>query len=143
MDLQNKILNYCEELLRSTRLDDETICSTLRFFHSLFPLAVAYAILFGSKKIFYILMVANIIIYSLFIYFNGCILTRLEKRFCDDDFIVADPFLEFLGIPVNHDTRFKFTIYWFILNFFLAISVYYYRFIYKWKTEDFQEVKTI
>jgi hypothetical protein len=143
MDLQNKILDYCEELLRSTRLDDETICSTLRFFHSLFPLAVAYAILFGSKKIFYILMVANIIIYSLFIYFNGCILTRLEKRFCDDDFIVADPFLEFLGIPVNHDTRFKFTIYWFILNFFLAISVYYYRFIYKWKTEDFQEVKTI
>ena len=143
MDLQNKILDYCEELLRSTRLDDETICSTLRFFHSLFPLTVAYAILFGSKKIFYILMVANIVIYSLFIYFNGCILTRLEKRFCDDDFIVADPFLEFLGIPVNHDTRFKFTIYWFILNFFLAISVYYYRFIYKWKTEDVQEVKTI
>lgn len=143
MNIQNKLLDFSEKLLRSTGLDDQTICSTLRFFHSLFPLAVAYAILFGSKKIFYILMVANIVIYSLFIYFNGCILTRLEKRFCDGDFIVADPFLEFLGIPVNHDTRFKFTIYWFILNFFLAISVYYYRFIYKWKTEDVQEVKTI
>jgi len=141
MDIQKNLLDFCEKLLRSTGFDDQTICSILRFFHSLFPFAVAYAVLFGSKKIFYFLMVANIIIYSLFIYFNGCILTRLEKRFCDDDFIVADPFLEFFEIPVNHDTRFKFTIYWFILNFFLALGVYYYRFIYKWRPQE--EIRTI
>ena len=140
MNIQNKILDFSEKLLRKSNLSDNTICNILRFLHSIFPLAVAYAILFGSKKIFYILMVANIVIYSLFIYFNGCILTRLEKRFCDDDFIVADPFLEFLGIPVNHDTRFKFTIYWFILNFLLALGIYYYRFM---RNKIDTEIKTI
>lgn len=143
MELQNKILDNWEDILRKTGLSDETICSILRFVHTLFPFMVAYAVLFGSKRTFYILMMANILIYILFIICNGCILTRLEKRFCEDDYIVADPFLEFLGMPINHDTRFKFTIYWFILNFFLSLGVYYFRFIYKWKTEDVQQIKTI
>ena len=141
MDLQKEILDLCEKILKSTGAQDSTICSVLRFIHTLFPLTVAYAILFGSKKTFYLLMAANIVIYILFIFFNGCILTRLEKRFCDDDFIVADPCLEFFDIPVNHDTRFKFTIYWFILNFFFALGVYYYRFIYKWRPQE--EIRTI
>ena len=142
MDLQQRILDYCEESLRSTGLDDDTICYILRFFHTLFPFGVAMAVIFGSKKTFYILMGFNLLVYCLFLTFKGCILTRLEKRFCDEDFIVADPCLTYFDMPVNHDNRFKFTVYWFILNFFLSLCVYYFRFIYKWRPVV-TEIKTI
>jgi hypothetical protein len=140
MNIQNKLLDFSEKLLRKSNLSDNIICNILRFFHTIFPLAVAYIILFGSKKMFFFIMVGNIIIYVLFFIFNGCILTRLEKRFCDTDFIVIDPVLEYLDIPINHDTRFKYTVYWFIFNFTLALGIYYYRFM-RNKTDT--EIKTI
>jgi len=140
MNIQNKILDFFEKLLRKSNLSDNTICNILRFLHTVVPILVAYTMLVCSKDFFHLLLLAIIIIYVLFFVFNGCILTRLERRFCDNDFIVIDPVLKYFNIPINHKTRFKYTVYWFAFNFSLALALYYYRFM-RNKTDT--EIKTI
>ena len=111
MDLQNYLLNNLEKLLRKTKLSDKTICKCLRAFHYFFPLLAAFFIFFGSKKMFKYTVIFNIVIFLLFNIFKGCILSKLERRFCDDDYTVMDPFLNFLNIPTTNKNRVKYSTY--------------------------------
>lgn len=111
MDIQSKILSFCENVLRKTGLSNLQICWALRAFHYFFPNLAAFFIFFGSKRMFKITVLANIIIFFFFNLFGGCILSRLERRFCDDDFTVIDPFLNYFNIPTTNENRVKYSKY--------------------------------
>ena len=131
MTLQNKILDFLESILRKSQLSDNIICNTLRIIHLIFPNIAAFIIFFGNKTWVHYTILANIIIFVVFISFNGCILTRLEKRFCKEDFTVMDPVLNFFNIPITQNNRVKYSICSALTCFVGTAIIYYFRFVYK------------
>ena len=125
---QKKIVNLGEQCLRKTGLSDKTLCKILRILHIAIFLIIVLFLLFGSKKMFFITVIATLSIYILFLIFNACIFTKLEYRFASDDFNVVDPLLIVLLKECNKKNRYNITI---ILNGFVGLSMpllYYLRF---------------
>lgn len=131
MGLQNKILVFLEAILRKTGLTDKIICNILRLFHLIFPNIAAFMVFFGNKKWVQYTILVNIVIFVMFISFNGCILSRLEKRFCKEDFTVMDPVLSFFNIPITQNNRVKYSICSALTCFVGTAIIYYIRFVYK------------
>ena len=129
--MQKKLLDVWEKLLRKTGLSDYQICRGLRAFHMFFPNLAAFFVFFGSKRIFKLTVLANVIIFIMFNFFHGCILSKLEHRFCNDDFTVMDPALEFFCIPVTNDNRYKYSVFSALTCFAGIGIIYYLRFVYK------------
>ena len=67
----------------------------------------------------------------MFFVFDGCILTRLERRFSKkgDDFTMIDPFLILLRVEVTNENRIMYSIYSSLLGFIATYLIYYYRFV--------------
>lgn len=128
MDTQNKILTYLENTLRETGFLDEQIYSMLTLFHNSIMIITTLMIVLGSKKMYFIALTVNIVIFILFNIFNGCILTRLEKRFCKNNFTVIDPFLEYFNLPVTFENRVKASKTSAIIGFIFTAIVYFVRF---------------
>ena len=134
--MQKKILDTAERILRKTNLTDRQICDLLRGFHLFFPNLAAFFILFGSKKMFKLTVFFNIVIFTIFNLFGGCILSRLERRFCHEDYTIIDPVLDFFGVPLTNENRHIYSIYSALTCFSLTGLVYYLRFIYKWGKQE-------
>ncbi len=141
--MQKKLLDNWEKILRKTGFSDAHICKGLRAFHIFFPNLAAFFIFFGSKRMFKITVFANVIIFLMFNCFHGCILSKLERRFCDDDFTVMDPSLNFLNIPTTHENRYKYSIYSALTCFIGTGIIYYLRFVYKWEERQGQKQKQV
>ena len=127
---KKQIVDRLESLLRKIGYPDETICRFLRSFHTIFPNINGLLIIFGNKKVVLLAILFNIMVFCLFIIYNGCILTRLENRFSNDNYTVFDPFLNFLNIPLTHENRYTYSITSFIVCFIGSLIIYYYRFVY-------------
>ena len=137
MEFQKRLLNTCENLLRKTGFKDETICRALRIVHALFKISGAYLVLFGSKEKVKLTIISIVIIcLVLFTYFRGCLLSKLERRFCKDDYTTMDPLMRLFNISTTNTNRIKFTYGFTIVCFILASLVYYVRFIYKWENQQ-------
>lgn len=130
--MQRKILDTLEKVLRKSGLTDHQICTTLRAFHMFFPNLAAFFIFFGSKRMFKVTLLFNVVIFVLFNCFNGCILSKLERRFCKDDFTVMDPVLHYFNIPTTNENRVKYSKYSALTCFAGTGIIYYLRFIYRW-----------
>lgn len=128
--MQKEILDLVETLLRQFEIPDQKICSYLRLFHYFLPLFAALLILVSSKTIVHITLIIIIFIFIMFICFDGCILTRLEKRFSNEDYTIMDPLLNLLNVPINNKNRYKYSIYKTLFCFLLIWIIYYIRFIY-------------
>lgn len=55
----------------------------------------------NNKTVLEILFVLIVICLGLYIYFNGCIITKLERKLSNSDFTVVDPLLTSLGIKID------------------------------------------
>jgi hypothetical protein len=135
--MQKEFLNGVEKILRDTGLSDKQICNALRGFHMFFPNLSAFFIIFGSKRMFKMALIANILIFIMFNFFGGCILSRLERRFCHEDYTIIDPVLEYMDVPLTNANRHRYSIYSALTCFGFTGLLYYLRFIYKWgRRED-------
>lgn len=130
MTIQKTILGFLEKKLRETGFSEESICRGLRIFHVFIPLLAAFLIFFGSKKMVLYTIFANLIIFIMFISFRGCILSRLEKRFCNENYTVMDPVLKYFDIEANDKNRYQYSIYSALTCFVGSGLIYYLRFIY-------------
>lgn len=130
--MEKRILDLLENLLRKSPFTDDQICKALRAFHVFFPNLAAFFIFFGSKRMFKLTVLFNVVIFALFNCFNGCILSKLERRFCEDDFTVMDPVLQFFNIPTTNENRVTYSIYSALTCFAGTGIIYYLRFIYRW-----------
>ena len=68
------------------------------------------------------------LIISLFILFDGCFISMLENRLCNDNFNMIDPFLEFNGLVVDYKSRKALTYYIAVCYTMLFLTIYYVRF---------------
>ena len=66
--------------LRSSNLPDETILFMLQSTHFHTPLYLLLLLILLPLKYAWVILVFGILILSSFVYFNGCVLTALEKQ---------------------------------------------------------------
>ncbi len=80
--------------------------------------------------------VIAVIKYSLilicYILFQGCFISMLENRLCDDKFNIVDPFLEYNNVNINYKTRKIVTIYIAVCYTLIFYGIYYFRFIFNY-----------
>ncbi len=96
----------------------------IRYFHFLIPIIGGFSVLFVKKKYILFHIFILIITIILFIIFNGCILSLLEYRLCNEDYTVVDPYLNLFIVDVNNKTRKKYTIFGLMCMLLYFIFVY-------------------
>lgn len=64
---------------------------------------------------------------TLFILFDGCILSSLENRFINDGFNVIDPVLEMTSMEINKENRLKMNYVMCFNYLIIGIMIYAYR----------------
>lgn len=127
-NLRNIILDKSEDLINKSNLSKKSVGILLRSFHFAISIVVAILLFTGSNTVFKLAILFNIVVFLMFFIFDGCILSRLEMRFADDDFTVIDPFLELARIEVTNENRKKYSLYSSIVGFIFTFALYYYRF---------------
>lgn len=130
INLRNNILNFAERIINKTNLSKKSIGVLLRSFHFAIPIIMTILLIIGSSEIFTIVIIFNIFVFILFFIFDGCILSRLEQKFTDDDFTVIDPFLELINVETTNENRKWYSFYSSICGFIFIFGLYYYRFYY-------------
>jgi len=129
------VVNYCISLLLKLNMSNRTLGIYLRSFHMNLPIYCIIAIIYGSK------WVALLCIYNLCLafialwFFNGCILSKIEKKIDGEDVVIIDPFMHLLNIPINSKNRFNTSIVIGSIYMLSVFYIYYKRFINVYPTE--------
>ena len=127
-EIQNNFLNNIQQSCKELSLSNHMIGNTIRSIHGSLPIIFFVIVLFGT---FNVVIITNIIILLLllsFILFKGCILSKLEKKLCKEDFVITDPLFEILDIEINNQNRY-YTLYWIGIPYIIIINIIiYYRF---------------
>ena len=128
---RNQLIDFAERFIRTTNVQDNIACLTLRIFHLFIPVISISILLFGVRNWFMTITLINIIIFTMFFMFDGCILSRIEQRFSEkgDDFTVIDPFLILVDVERTNENRIMYSIYSSLLGFIATYLIYYYRFV--------------
>lgn len=141
-NLRNIILDKTKNIINKTNLSNKSIGILLRSFHFAISIVVAVLLLIGSNTVFKLAILFNIIVFIMFFVFDGCILSRLENMFTDDDFTVIDPFLELAKIEITNENRKKYSLYSSIFGFIFTFILYYFRFNFNYNKLLSQETET-
>ena len=130
---KTKIIDHLEKLCETSRISKKTLGNTIRSYHVSMPFVVIILLFFGSQWCVTIAGLSLIGVFIMFVITNGCLLTMLEHRLCGDEFTIADPFIEYLGMDSTSKNRV-------LVSYFIAIGffaffflVYFYRFFMKKK----------
>lgn len=128
---KTKIIDHLEKLCETSRISKKTLGNTIRSYHVSMPFVVIILLFFGSQWCVTIAGLSLIGVFIMFVITNGCLLTMLEHRLCGDEFTIADPFIEYLGMDSTSKNRV-------LVSYFIAIGfftffflVYFYRFFMK------------
>jgi len=102
---KKKLIDGLVERLSSGRVSGKNVGFMLRTIHLVAPFTVLSTILYGG----HIVVVLHIIFMCLalvgFILMDGCILSMIEYKLCNDDILIIDPFLEMAGYEVTYSNR--------------------------------------
>ena len=128
LKLKNKILDVLENIINKisvkTGLTKREIGIIIRNVHYMMPIIPLFSVLFINKKFVLMYIIILIIIIILFFFFNGCILSLLEYRLCNEDYTIVDPYLNLMIVDVNNKTRKKYTIFGLMCMLIYFIFVY-------------------
>lgn len=126
---RNRIIEHFKNKWENGRFSRKSLGIMMRSFHISTPVCFFFITLFAPKKIVWIVIFLLVIILSMFFIFDGCILSMIENKICDDDFTIADPFLELLEWDKTSKNRFNVTIIVGLLYYIVIGIIYYIRFL--------------
>lgn len=126
---RNRIVEHFKNKWENSRFSRKSLGIMMRSFHISTPVCFFFIILFAPKKIVWIVIFLLVIILFMFFIFDGCILSMIENKICDDDFTIADPFLELLEWDKTSKNRFNVTIIVGLLYYIATGIIYYVRFL--------------
>lgn len=127
-NIRNNIVDRLEKYIRKLNLSDTLVYNILRGLHFGISIITGLILLFGSKFWFLCILIINIVVFSFFFLFHGCIITKLEQRFTTDDFTVIDPFLNFINVELTNENRYKYSIISNMFTCVITFFIYYIRF---------------
>ena len=114
---------------QSGKLTDKSLGIMMRTFHISTPVSYLILSVFAPRYVVNIVAALLLVIFLMFFVFGGCILSMVENKICNDDFTIADPFLELLEMEKTSKNRFNISLTIFtIFNIIIGI-IYYIRFL--------------
>lgn len=126
---RNEIVEKIKTYFQSGKLSVKSLGIMMRTFHISTP--VSYLILSVLAPRYVVNIVAGLllVIFLMFIVFGGCILSMVENKICNDDFTIADPFLELLEMEKTSKNRFNISLTIFTIYNIIIGIIYYIRFL--------------
>jgi hypothetical protein len=120
-EIVEKIKNNC----KNSKLSEKSIGILMRSFHTSTPISFVILSIFAPRYIVNCVVALLVIVFFMFFAFGGCILSMIENKICNDDFTIADPFLEALEWEKSSKNRFN--ISWIIGgSYYIMIAIIYY-----------------
>lgn len=126
---RNKIVEYFKNKWESGKISKKSLGIIMRSFHMSAPIFFILIASFAPKKVVWIVLFLLLIIFLMFFIFDGCILSMIEHKICDDDFTIADPFLELLEWEKNSKNRFNVTLLVGLFYYVIIGIIYSIRFL--------------
>jgi hypothetical protein len=122
---RNKIVEKIKNDCKNSKLSDKSLGILMRSFHTSTPISFVILSLFAPRYIVNCVVALLVIIFFMFFLFGGCILSMIENQICNDDFTIADPFLELLELEKNSKNRFNISC---IIggSYYVMIAIIYY-----------------
>ncbi len=127
-DQKNSFLDWLEGYICSKHLSTKINGIMIRSLHMNLPGMILLIFCLGVDW-----MVGLIILFIAcsvvsYITFNGCILSMLEHRLCQDDFTLIDPFLEYFSLEITNKNRNQISYLCIPIYLFIIACILYYRF---------------
>jgi len=85
----------------------------------LFPLTVA--VYYNTSMIMSMVVIIEIIFIAQYIFFKGCIITRIEQKIEKNNINVVDGLLEFLGLQIKYKNRIFVTLLYLCFSIMLVV----------------------
>lgn len=104
---RNNIVDKIKNGFKTGKLSDKSLGILIRSFHTSTPVSLLFLSLFAPRYIVNCIVAFLVVVFFLFLIFGGCFLTMVENQICNDDFTIADPFLELLEWEKNSKNRFN------------------------------------
>lgn len=134
---KKQFYNWAVKLLKKINIEDKSLGFVIKAIHFNIPAFLMLFMIYGSKTLNILIITYLLSILALFYLFDGCFLTKIEKKIDGDDLTIIDPLLEFCGIDKTHEKRFKISIYIFFTYFSIILFVFYLRFYAGYESPDF------
>ncbi len=125
-----KIIDILELLCKKTGISNHSLGVMIRSYHFGMPCAFMFTVLLCNHLIAYISVIYYSLILISYIIFQGCFVSMLENRLCNDKFNIVDPFLELNSVDVNYNSRKIVTTYIAVCYTMVFYGIYYFRFYY-------------
>ena len=127
---KKQILENCLKFCEKTNISKKNIGNYIRAIHLTLPSIITIAICFSPFIYAIFSFILLLLIFSAFVYYNGCLLSYLETHLCNDDFNMVDIFLELDNLKITYKNRFYLTLYVAIYSVLFFILVLLTRFYY-------------
>ena len=125
---KEQIIKLYDYLKKTYDIDELYLGTIVRSIHISSPLINLLLIAYAPFIISTFIVIYTFIVYALFIYFDGCFLSKLEKLFLKDDFNMVDCLLLLTKQPITHENRLKISYIAGPSYAFIVLAIYYYRF---------------
>ncbi len=127
--IYKNVVNFCLTLLSKSNMSNRTLGIYVRSFHMNLPIYCILSLIYGPKWVA-ILCLANLCLaFISLVFFNGCILSKIEKKLDGEDVVIIDPFMHLFNIPINSKNRFNTSIVAGSIYIIFAFYIYYKRFV--------------
>ena len=126
---RNEIVEKMKTYFQSGKLSDKSLGIMMRTFHISTPVSYLILSVLAPRYVVNIVAVLLLVIFLMFFVFGGCILSMVENKICNDDFTIADPFLEYLEMEKNSKNRFNISLRIFTIYNIIIGIIYYIRFL--------------
>ena len=125
MNVFNNFLNFSQSELKKITGDDKISGIIVTILHFIIIVSILYLLIMDDNKYaLFIVTIALIIVYLLHLYFNGCILLKLERHlFQNKNWFGIYTILPYLGISINPQ-RIKNIVDYGLLPFWSTIYLY-------------------
>ncbi len=125
---KTQIIDYLESTCKQTGISENSLGIMLRSYHYSVPLIMIIFVIIGNQTLATVTLIYFVFLVVCWILFNGCFLSMLENRLCDDNFNIVDPILEMSSMQVNYDSRKLVSHYIGFCYTLLIFSIYTLRF---------------
>lgn len=126
---RNNIVDKLKNKCKHNKLTDKSVVIIMRGFHVSTPITFFILSLVASQYAVNWVIALLIVVFCMFFIFDGCILSMVENKICNDDFTIADPFLELLEWEKTSKNRFNISCIVGGLYYVMIAIIYYIRFL--------------
>lgn len=134
---KKKFYNWAVKLFKKINIEDKSLGFAIKAIHFNIPAFLMLFMVYGSKTLNIIIITYLLIVLLLFFLFDGCFLTKIEKKIDGEDLTIIDPLLEFFKIDKTHENRYKNSIIIFFTYFTVILFIFYTRFFSKFESTNF------